>query len=156
MVAQQFRNFIGTFIEYDSSVVSLGYSGGLRIRVGVDTRKLLKRKKKLPLSSGQFTYANFNMKNCFGRSMAEAIVALHAVIFAGEMGFRSIIIEGDSRTMIEKLENRSPDLFEIRNMVAHCIATVSGTNSEDSFWVDEAPGCAELKALEDRRWMASV
>ncbi|KAE8685798.1 hypothetical protein F3Y22_tig00111092pilonHSYRG00060 [Hibiscus syriacus] len=40
------------------------------------------------------------------------------------------------------------------NIVAHCMAVVSGTDSEDSFWFEEAPDCVELKALEDRRgWL---
>ncbi|XP_039010009.1 uncharacterized protein LOC120138655 [Hibiscus syriacus] len=40
-------------------LVSMGYRGSLRIRVGLGIRKPLKRKKKLALPNDTFTYATF-------------------------------------------------------------------------------------------------
>ncbi|KAE8684535.1 hypothetical protein F3Y22_tig00111128pilonHSYRG00150 [Hibiscus syriacus] len=58
-VAQQFGHFLGSFIEYDASVVTLGYKGSIRIRVKVDIQKPLRRKKKLSLANGSFAYVSF-------------------------------------------------------------------------------------------------
>ncbi|MBA0843394.1 hypothetical protein Goarm_000589, partial [Gossypium armourianum] len=43
--------FLGTFLEYDTSVVQLAYKGIMRLRVSLDVGSLLKRKKKLLLSN---------------------------------------------------------------------------------------------------------
>ncbi|KAE8733225.1 SYP124 protein [Hibiscus syriacus] len=38
-VARQFGNFLRAFVEYDSSVVLLGYRGSIRLRASIDTRE---------------------------------------------------------------------------------------------------------------------
>ncbi|KAE8728766.1 hypothetical protein F3Y22_tig00004072pilonHSYRG00117 [Hibiscus syriacus] len=115
-VAQQFDNFIGSFIEYDSSIVSLGYSSSLRIRVGVDTRKSLKMKNKLALSSDQFTYATFQCEKLrhllgdggFIKSMAERIRSAESyeTLKLERSGIRDasdVVNRGDARDSMELL-----------------------------------------------------
>ncbi|KAK5783633.1 hypothetical protein PVK06_038145 [Gossypium arboreum] len=54
-VAVQFGNFISKFLEYDMKQLSNGYKSFLRIRVKIDVRKLLKRRKKIMISESNFT-----------------------------------------------------------------------------------------------------
>ncbi|PPS14507.1 hypothetical protein GOBAR_AA06064 [Gossypium barbadense] len=58
-VAQQLGNFIGEFCEYDTVAVQLGYKRIMRIRVRVDVRKPLKRKKRIALKNGESIYVRF-------------------------------------------------------------------------------------------------
>ncbi|XP_039028845.1 uncharacterized protein LOC120162846 [Hibiscus syriacus] len=68
-VTRQLGNFVGTFIEYDVDAVFLRYSGNIRVRVSIDVRKALKRKKKLAKPSGSNTNAMFQYEklklSCF-------------------------------------------------------------------------------------------
>ncbi|KAK8475971.1 hypothetical protein V6N12_033733 [Hibiscus sabdariffa] len=99
--------------------------------------------------------------------MAEAYVALHAIDLLADLGFDSAVIEGDSLTIIKKLQASSSDLselsaiiFEVQakaktlrkcffnftprasNQVAHIIAKDFSLNSSDHFWVEEIPSSA--------------
>ncbi|XP_040950366.1 uncharacterized protein [Gossypium hirsutum] len=58
-VAHQLGNFIGEFIEYDFAAVQLGYKRIMRVRVKVDVRKPLKRKKRIALKNGESVYVRF-------------------------------------------------------------------------------------------------
>ncbi|KAE8655191.1 hypothetical protein F3Y22_tig00117034pilonHSYRG01176 [Hibiscus syriacus] len=58
-VAKVMGDFIGYFLEYDSSSTSVGYRRVMRIRVRVDIRVALKRKKKLILSNGKHHFVRF-------------------------------------------------------------------------------------------------
>ncbi|MBA0568542.1 hypothetical protein Golob_006033 [Gossypium lobatum] len=58
-VAQQLGNFIGAFIEYDVLATQLGYKRIIRIRVRINVRKPLKRKKKRVLPNGESVYVRF-------------------------------------------------------------------------------------------------
>lgn len=58
-VAKLLRNFIGSFLEYDGKALPLRFSRFMSVRVRVDVRNPLKRKKKLGLSNGSFTYVTF-------------------------------------------------------------------------------------------------
>ncbi|MBA0869387.1 hypothetical protein Goshw_027685 [Gossypium schwendimanii] len=46
-MARQFGDFIGEFMEYDASLVTRGISKFMQIRVVIDIRILLKRKKRV-------------------------------------------------------------------------------------------------------------
>lgn len=46
-MAKQFGNFIGEFMEYDTKRVVVGFKNFVHIRVLLDIRQPLKRKKKL-------------------------------------------------------------------------------------------------------------
>lgn len=52
-------NFIGTYLKYDVKVVSLGYVGILRVRVRIDVRKPLKRKKRTAFPNDSLLYVSF-------------------------------------------------------------------------------------------------
>ncbi|KAG8493539.1 hypothetical protein CXB51_011042 [Gossypium anomalum] len=58
-MARQIGDFIGDFLEYDTSLVTRGVSQYMRIRVIIDTRLPLKRKKKIGIGLNKFTYALF-------------------------------------------------------------------------------------------------
>ncbi|MBA0580609.1 hypothetical protein Gorai_022818 [Gossypium raimondii] len=51
-VAKQFRNFIGTFLDYDENAIAAGLRNYIRIRVEIDIRTLIKRRKKLIIGNG--------------------------------------------------------------------------------------------------------
>ncbi|KAK8711779.1 hypothetical protein V6N13_147044 [Hibiscus sabdariffa] len=99
--------------------------------------------------------------------MAEAYAVLHAIDLLADLGFDSAVIEGDSLTIIKKLQASSSDLsewsaiiFEVQakaktlrncffnftlrasNQVAHIIAKDFSLNSGDRFWVEEIPSSA--------------
>lgn len=52
-------NFIGEFVEFDTKVVAFGFAGVLRVRVKVDIRKPLKRKKRVALLNVSISYVTF-------------------------------------------------------------------------------------------------
>ncbi|XP_016743170.1 uncharacterized protein [Gossypium hirsutum] len=56
---RQIGDFIGKFIEYNGSNLGKGVRHYLRIRVKLDVRKPLKRKKKILFSSGICSYVSF-------------------------------------------------------------------------------------------------
>ncbi|XP_039025770.1 uncharacterized protein LOC120159196 [Hibiscus syriacus] len=58
-VARALGNFLGVFIDYDSTALSLGYRRIMRIRARLDTRLPLKRRKKLILGNGNQHYVRF-------------------------------------------------------------------------------------------------
>ncbi|MBA0856165.1 hypothetical protein Goshw_024247 [Gossypium schwendimanii] len=59
LMAKQFGNFCGKFIEYDSSFPTLGIQAFLRIRVRLDVTASLKRKKKVLFGKSMVVYARF-------------------------------------------------------------------------------------------------
>lgn len=58
-MAKQFGNFCGRFIEYDTSIPTLGIQNFLRIRVCLDVTIPLKRKKKVLFGKSMVVYARF-------------------------------------------------------------------------------------------------
>lgn len=58
-MAMQFDNFIGTFIEYDTTVSTLGIQKFLRIKVKVDENQPLKRCKRIVVGNDRVFYARF-------------------------------------------------------------------------------------------------
>ncbi|MBA0794457.1 hypothetical protein Gohar_018785, partial [Gossypium harknessii] len=49
-------DFLGQFLEYDTKSLNKGYRGYMRIRVQIDVRNLLMRKKKLILSNKELEF----------------------------------------------------------------------------------------------------
>ncbi|MBA0737072.1 hypothetical protein Gogos_010552 [Gossypium gossypioides] len=58
-IARQLGGFLGKFLECDSKSLSLGVRTILRIRVQLDVRKPLKRRKKIVFAYGNHTYVSF-------------------------------------------------------------------------------------------------
>ncbi|MBA0847559.1 hypothetical protein Goshw_019811 [Gossypium schwendimanii] len=58
-LAKQIGDFLGRFLEYDSKNVGRGICAYLRIRVQLDVRSSLKRKKNVMFLFGKCTYVNF-------------------------------------------------------------------------------------------------
>ncbi|MBA0818947.1 hypothetical protein Gohar_021537 [Gossypium harknessii] len=67
--------------------------------------------------------------------IAEALVVLHELQFALDLGFTNVILESDSRLVFIARE---------RNGAAHAMAVEGMRTEGDLFWVEDAP----LKALE--------
>lgn len=58
-MTMQFGNFLGTFIEYDTTMPTLGIQNFLRIKVKVDVNQPLKRRKKIIIGNDRVFYARF-------------------------------------------------------------------------------------------------
>ncbi|KAH1122395.1 hypothetical protein J1N35_005555 [Gossypium stocksii] len=58
-LARQFRNFLGTFLDYDSKALVFSLQKCLRVWVRLDVQLPLKRKKCFVLSHHQYVYASF-------------------------------------------------------------------------------------------------
>ncbi|MBA0578907.1 hypothetical protein Gorai_021178 [Gossypium raimondii] len=65
---------------------------------------------------------------------AEALACLHAITFARDMGFRKVVVEGDSRTIIVKVQRDRES-----NLVAHTIARMGFKIGNSQCWVEEVP-----------------
>ncbi|KAK9010112.1 hypothetical protein V6N11_036627 [Hibiscus sabdariffa] len=96
--------------------------------------------------------------------MAEARAAVHGLPFSSELDFHCVILESDSKTLINKLKSPGDDSLEIRhfisdikdlahlfneckfsfvgkemNKAAHAIAAMGKFSSSDKCWIEEAP-----------------
>ena len=96
--------------------------------------------------------------------VVEATAAIRALMFAKDMGFTRIILEGDALMLITKILQAQPSLSVIGNLVAaakdlmkqfnwskiqhvqreaneaaHCLAKNALSIEEDLYWVDECP-----------------
>ncbi|GMJ09473.1 hypothetical protein like AT3G31430 [Hibiscus trionum] len=58
-MARQFGKFLGEFLEYDSKLILLGRKQFMRLKVWLDVRQPLKRKKKVALGGDKCTYVRF-------------------------------------------------------------------------------------------------
>lgn len=58
-VVRPLRNFVGSFVDYDAKFAAIEVVSYLRMRVCTDIRALLKRRKKIQLSLGEFVYVRF-------------------------------------------------------------------------------------------------
>ncbi|KAK8711044.1 hypothetical protein V6N13_146346 [Hibiscus sabdariffa] len=119
--------------------------------------------------------------NVLDALMAEALACLQSVHYAKELGFRRVIIEGDSLIVIKKLNegmhDRStiaPVIHDIRmkardfdvisfvfvkqdaNNTVHVLARDHRTQHDPCFWIEEAPENAAYAANMDRLKLDSV
>ncbi|KAK8527551.1 hypothetical protein V6N13_085373 [Hibiscus sabdariffa] len=119
--------------------------------------------------------------NVLDALMAESLACLQAVRYAKELGFRRVIIDGDSLIVIKKINegmhDRSiiaPVIHYIRmkardfdvisfvfgqrdaNNVAHVLARDHRTQNDPCFWIEEVPGNAAYAANMDRLKLDSV
>ncbi|KAK8551365.1 hypothetical protein V6N12_040009 [Hibiscus sabdariffa] len=106
--------------------------------------------------------------------IAEAVACEKAVSFALDLGFRSVQIEGDSLSVIKKINSTamdksiiSPIIGDIKalsvnfvsvtfsfvgrrgNVVAHELAQVGLQFPEPRYWIEEAPSTVEQLAVRD-------
>ncbi|KAK5824612.1 hypothetical protein PVK06_019393 [Gossypium arboreum] len=58
-IAMQFREFLGKFLEYDTSILTLGLEKFMRTRVRLDVSNPLKQKKKIQIGKATAVYACF-------------------------------------------------------------------------------------------------
>ncbi|KAK8497417.1 hypothetical protein V6N13_000207 [Hibiscus sabdariffa] len=96
--------------------------------------------------------------------VVEALACLQATIFAKDLGFAKVVIEGDSLTVIKKVCSSTPDgsligpiIHDIReaskgfdsvifgfvhrdaNITAHTLAREGKEQRSSMFWIEEAP-----------------
>ncbi|GMI80897.1 hypothetical protein like AT3G25270 [Hibiscus trionum] len=111
---------------------------------------------------------------------AEAFAMVHGLEFAADLGFSSVVVEGDSRTIIKRLKSSAPDYSEIgpivstaksikdrfarcwfrqvcrsMNRAAHALARIGMDSSDDRFWIEEALPAVVSYVAEDRRNLES-
>ncbi|XP_038997790.1 uncharacterized protein LOC120122757 [Hibiscus syriacus] len=150
------------------------------VKVNFDARFLLAQKKSwtgviirdgLGHIMGAYRKETKRITSAFS---VEAQAALHAIQFSLELGFGRVIIEGDSKSVINKLsslEEISAWIWEARrraegfhacsfrftprngNHAAHLLAHDTGSGELDRYWIEEAPQAVELQAAEDRRFL---
>ncbi|KAL4317824.1 hypothetical protein GQ457_18G004580 [Hibiscus cannabinus] len=107
--------------------------------------------------------------------MVEALSCYKAVQFAQEIGFSKVLVEGDSRTVVQKCQADSSDLSlispvvadikalvgsfidvsfgfvpKMANMAAHTLAQEGKVFACPMFWMEEAPPRTMLAAEKDR------
>ncbi|MFQ6653610.1 hypothetical protein Gotur_024923, partial [Gossypium turneri] len=113
--------------------------------------------------------------NVLDAGLAEALACYQGLIFAKEMGFTKLEVEGDARVVIEKINQEEigrADLDSIiadikalerffhqtsvkhvrreANRVAHLFAREGYSRSENTFWMEDIPAVAkELVAAEE-------
>ena len=104
------------------------------------------------------------LDHIFDASIVEAVAMLKGILWAVDMGFRKIILEGDAAGIINQLNScdssyslAAPIIYDIKavkrnfqccsfsyvprtgNGVAHELAQYGVTLSNELYWVDEAP-----------------
>ncbi|GMI83380.1 hypothetical protein like AT3G09510 [Hibiscus trionum] len=107
---------------------------------------------------------------------AEALAAVHGLQFALDMGFSQIILEGDARTVIEKLRRPEQDFSHLSalisngkflmnqfykcelsfthrngNKAAYVLAKIGLSAHQDTVWVEDAPTAVLLATEKDRQ-----
>ncbi|KAK5794836.1 hypothetical protein PVK06_036086 [Gossypium arboreum] len=102
------------------------------------------------------TEMNLNISFVF---FAEAVACLQALKLGLQLGLREIEVEGDSRTIIRKLQEKTEERSKISveaNRVAHCLAQ-EGLKKRESTYLKNlvSPGAVEAMA-EDKRQMEVV
>ncbi|KAK8664005.1 hypothetical protein V6N13_083809 [Hibiscus sabdariffa] len=113
--------------------------------------------------------------------VAESLACLQAVRYAKDLGFRRVIFEGDSLTVVKKInEGRlersvtAPLIYDIRvaakdfdsvsftfarsdaNRAAHTLARDYRSQQSPYFWIEEAPAGATVAANLDRSKLVSA
>ncbi|MBA0877256.1 hypothetical protein Goshw_018906 [Gossypium schwendimanii] len=107
--------------------------------------------------------------------MAEAVACFQGLLFAKETGFTTVEVEGDSRTLIEKINQEGfgragldSVILDIKSMgqffhqlslkhvrreasrVAHFIAREGSCRSENTFWMEDFPSAVRDIWLQRR------
>ncbi|MBA0783320.1 hypothetical protein Gotri_001050 [Gossypium trilobum] len=133
-MAKQFGNFCGKFLEYDTSIPTLGTQTFLRTRVCLDVNAPLKRKKKVLFGKSLVVYARFKYEKlslfCFicgrlghGESFCPLRLQIEPskIIFGWDLSLRAVtrrrniteskLLRTDNWTMyvLDKTGNSNPN-----------------------------------------------
>ncbi|KAH1108734.1 hypothetical protein J1N35_012502 [Gossypium stocksii] len=127
--ARQFGDFIGKFMEYDTNLVTRGVSKFMCIRVLIDVRLLLKRRKWINIGQNRFIYALFQYERlslfCFlcgrlghGENFCEICLTLEnqQVEFGWDLSLRAVPRRGGqsvSKWLREKTDSEGKSGMEI-------------------------------------------
>ncbi|KAH1075468.1 hypothetical protein J1N35_027796 [Gossypium stocksii] len=111
--ARQFGDFVRKFLEYDTSLVTRGGGSFMRVRVSIDVRLPLKRKKRINIGQNKSTYVLFQYERlplfCFlcgrlghGESYCEVRLTLESqqVEFGWDLSLRAAPRRGGQATRI--------------------------------------------------------
>lgn len=128
---------------------------------------------------GACTYPHLDVANAF---LAEACVCERAITFAEEMTFQDVHFEGDSLTVIKKINSREeyksvlrPVIQNIKdykgnfdratfcfvrrkaNVAAYVLASKGRRYQEPMYWVEEAPEVVDRTVAEDWvKWLCGM
>ncbi|KAK8655135.1 hypothetical protein V6N13_107725 [Hibiscus sabdariffa] len=119
--------------------------------------------------------------SCVCPHVAEALACLQAVQFAAELGVRRIVVEGDSLSVIKKVNGPNSDksilnpivqdikdlcrsfvsiqfqfTYQESNGVAHLLAKEGRSLVSPSYWIEEAPLAVVSLAESERRQLSLV
>ncbi|KAH1106141.1 hypothetical protein J1N35_009909 [Gossypium stocksii] len=104
VVAKQLGSFIGVFLKYGASDIELRYRRIMGIRVQIDVRKSLKKKKKLAFLSGPPVYVRFEYEKltlfcflCEKLGHGESFARLELFLRDNIMTFNGIFLYGHSQ-----------------------------------------------------------
>ncbi|KAA3463501.1 reverse transcriptase [Gossypium australe] len=98
-------------------------------------------------------------KNIPSTFAAEALACYQAIDLGVQLGLREVEIEGDSRTVIQKIQEKTEDRSKISaeaNMVAHLIATEGIKKGENTYLLQGVPPIAVKAMAVDRAGMENV
>ncbi|MBA0869182.1 hypothetical protein Goshw_024265 [Gossypium schwendimanii] len=155
-----------------SGIIKLNFDASFENNSNFSISAVLARDSE-GLIMGACTYPIVDVADAF---VAKARACERALYFARDMGFRKVVVEGDSLTVIKKLKTNftdrsilSPISQHIRvlaeafeevtynfvprevNRAAHELATVGRTQKHPCFWVEEAPPLVAEVAELDRQ-----
>lgn len=157
-----------------AGVIKLNFDASFASRSNSSVSAVLARDSE-GLIMGACTYPMVDIADAF---VAEARACERAIYFALDMGFRKVVLEGDSLTVIKKLVSNSTDrsvlcfisqhilslagAFEKitynfipreANRAVHELAMVGRKQKAPCFWVEEAPAkVVEVAELDRHEW----
>ncbi|MBA0839262.1 hypothetical protein Goarm_005011, partial [Gossypium armourianum] len=103
----------------------------------------IKNREGSVMAAGTYPY-----ENVADSVVAEARVCLSAMILLEELGFREVVVEGDSLTVIRKIR-----AIEDGNRAAHTLAEEGRKLGEIRIWIEEVAGVVKAEAERDRTAM---
>ncbi|MFQ6653611.1 hypothetical protein Gotur_024923, partial [Gossypium turneri] len=90
--------------------------------------------------------------NVLDAGLAEALACYQGLIFAKEMGFTKLEVEGDARVVIEKINQEEIGRADLDSIIADikALEREGYSRSENTFWMEDIPAVAkELVAAEE-------
>lgn len=80
-MAKQYGNFLRCFLEYDTSIPTLGIKTFMRIKAQLDVNRSLKRKKKVLVGKDRIFYACFQYEK-LSLFVSSAVSSVMARVFS--------------------------------------------------------------------------
>lgn len=125
----------------DLGVIKINFNANFQCDSRSSTSAVIARNYKGDFVGAE-TYLFSDMVDAF---VAEARVYERALLFAINMGFRHLVVEGDSLTVIKKLF-----VPRLVNSVAQTLAMECRRRRHSGFWIDEVPDSVKMLVTKDQ------